>query len=168
MKRILPLILIALILCVTPATAQEEAKEAPAKKIEKTEKETPEKKSPQKQEIKNTKRAVYIEHEGNDELGERFTLAVKEAFRKSAGFTVADSPEKAMVLTISTKVEFTDRPHLGSASCIIWRFAEKPNVFSYYLDSEMRFVDEKIFAESAETLLARTDKLISKYFYLYE
>ncbi|XPV77848.1 MAG: hypothetical protein ACNI27_07970 [Desulfovibrio sp.] len=169
-RLVILLVLISLTLC-SPAFAKDES--APAKekatptKVVAKEEAAP-KQSAQKQEIKNNKRSVYIEHEGADELGDRFALAVKEAFRKSEGFFVADSPEKSMVLTIATKVEFSDRPQLGSIASIIWRFAEKPNVFSYYLNNDLRCVDETILPKTAEAIVAKTDKIISKYFYLYE
>lgn len=111
---------------------------------------------------------VFVQYGDQDPLGGRLAFAVKEAFRESKSFRLVKSGEKALVLKLDSKVEFADRPHLGSAYSMVWVYAESSAVLSYYLEAAIGFVDGETLDKTADDLVVSTDKLVGRYSYLFE
>ncbi len=111
---------------------------------------------------------VLVEHEGADPVGMRMALHLKETFQKSSLFRLANAEEKHISLRLVTRPQFGERPFLGSAYVVIWRYVESREVLAYYLSDRLGLVDADVVAQEAEVLVAETDKVRGRYGYLLE
>ena len=111
---------------------------------------------------------VIVEHEGEDKLGVRMAFALKQAFDKSPAFRRAASGERAIKVRITTRVEIPSRPYFGSVYSVDWLYVEGKDVLGYYLDSTLDFADSPGLEQDIEALVARTDKVATKYSYLMD
>lgn len=136
-------------------------------KAAKTENKT-EAKAEKKREVPDKERVpVFVETVGDDPLGQRLALELREALRTSAGFKLAKAGDKALRVRLLAVPEFKDRPQLGSAFAVTWLFSEGGNVLSYYLESELGLLDESRLKAEAQALIARTDELAGRFAYLF-
>ncbi|CCO24471.1 hypothetical protein [Maridesulfovibrio hydrothermalis] len=111
---------------------------------------------------------VVVEHVGNDVLGGTLALKLKENFRKSVLFQLADKSRKSVRIKISSRSEFTDRPEIGSVYAVIWTFAESGDVVPFYLAEEIGVVNFQNTESAAAELINKTDKIAGEYKYLFE
>ncbi len=111
---------------------------------------------------------VLVEHQGTDPVGMRLALHLKETFQKSALFRLAEPDEKHLSLRLVTRPQFTERPYLGSAYVLVWRYVESREVLAYFLGDRLGFVDADVVAQEAEVLVAETDRVKGRYGYLLE
>jgi hypothetical protein len=163
MKKVLSLaLLVLLVLCLgAPAFAQD-TKTVPATKAkpvtaDKTEQET------QKQGI-----PVIVVHSGDDVFGGSLALKLKENFKKSALFSLADQDSKAVRVRIESRSEFSDRPEIGSVYSVVWTFAESGEVVPFYLKQELGLVNSRNVENKAADLINKTDKIAGEYKYLFD
>ncbi|PTN34478.1 hypothetical protein [Desulfonatronum sp. SC1] len=111
---------------------------------------------------------VLVEHQGADPVGMRLALHLKETFQKSALFRLAKPEEKHLSLRLVTRPQFTERPYLGSAYVLVWRYVESKEVLAYFLGDRLGFVDADMVGQEAEVLVAETDRIKVRYEYLLE
>lgn len=111
---------------------------------------------------------VLVEHLGTDPVGMRLALHLKETFQKSSLFRLAGPEEKHFNLRLVTRPQFTERPFLGSAYVLVWRYVESREVLAYFLGERLGFVDADVVAQEAEVLVAETDRIKGRYGYLLE
>lgn len=111
---------------------------------------------------------VVIEHVGNDELGGTLALKVKEKFRTSVLFQLADKSKKSIRIKVVSQSEFNERPAIGSVFTVIWTFAESQDVVPFYLAEELGLVSSLNLESTAAKLINRTDKIAEEYKYLFE
>ncbi|WP_035271692.1 hypothetical protein [Desulfonatronum thiodismutans] len=111
---------------------------------------------------------VLVEHLGTDPVGMRLALHLKETFQKSSLFRLAGPDEKHLGLRLVTRPQFADRPYLGSAYVLVWRYVESREVLAYFLGERLGFVDADVVAQEAEVLVAETDRIKGRYGYLLE
>ncbi|WP_052812720.1 hypothetical protein [Desulfonatronum thioautotrophicum] len=111
---------------------------------------------------------VLVEHQGTDPVGMRLALHLKETLQKSSLFRLAGPEEKHFSLRLVTRPQFADRPYLGSAYVLVWRYVESREVLAYFLGERLGFVDADVVAQEAEVLVAETDRIKGRYGYLLE
>lgn len=116
----------------------------------------------------NTPTPVVVEHDDADPLGARLAYHLKELLGRSSRMRPTDKDEKKLVLVLKTKEEFPGRPNLCSIYSISWLFASRDGALKYFLTSEAGIVDASGIDQTAETILAKTDKLTSTYSYLFQ
>jgi hypothetical protein len=111
---------------------------------------------------------VLVEHQGTDPVGMRLALHLKETFQKSSLFRLARPEEKHLSLRLVTRPQFIERPYLGSAYVLVWRYVESREVLAYFLGERLGFVDADVVVQEAEVLVAETDRIKGRYGYLLE
>lgn len=111
---------------------------------------------------------VVVEHHGTDPVGMRLALHLKETLQKSNLFRLAKADEKHLNLRLTTREQFVERPFLGSAYVLIWRYVESEDVLTYYLSERLDFVDSGVVLHEAEVLAAETDRVNTRFGYLLE
>ncbi len=111
---------------------------------------------------------VLIEHVGNDEIGGTLALKLKENFRKSILFKLADKSGKAVRVKVISRSEFSERPEIGSVYTVVWTFAESQEVVPFYLSEELGLVSARNIESAAAALMNRTDKVAEEYKYLFD
>lgn len=111
---------------------------------------------------------VLLEHDGEDKLGERLYLRLKETFGWSKTFRAAKKNEKALKLRLVTRTEIAERPEFGSAWMVVRLYVEGAGVLGYYLDSELGFVTQAGLEGEAEAIVAATAKTAETFSYLLE
>ncbi len=101
---------------------------------------------------------VYVEHSGDDSVGNAFVYQLKEALHKSALYPLADSGNSAaLVLNIAT-ID-TDR-NRGNASAISWTLVA-PKGIDLYLRSGAMMVAKNGVAEPVANLIAAVDRAVA-------
>ncbi|WP_320169754.1 hypothetical protein [Maridesulfovibrio sp.] len=111
---------------------------------------------------------VLVEHSGNDELGGTLALKLKENFRKSVLFKLADKNAKAVHVKVVSRSEFSERPEIGSVYAVVWTFAESQDVVPFYLSEELGLVAPANVESRAAGLMNLTDRIAQDYKYLFE
>lgn len=111
---------------------------------------------------------VVVEHHGTDPVGMRLALHLKETLQKSNLFRLSKADEKHLNLRLVTREQFVERPFLGSAYVLIWRYVESEDVLTYYLSERLDFVDSGVVLHEAEVLAAETDRVNTRFGYLLE
>lgn len=111
---------------------------------------------------------VSIQYTESDNLGRRLVLNLRERISKSRLFRLASGNEQTIQVVISSRDEFEGRPGLSSVYSVVWTFSYGQDVLSNYLEGELGFVRPDEIAETAETLVARTDEIARQYSYLFE
>lgn len=148
------------------ATAPAESSTAPAARTVPAPGGSPEGRPPARQPGKPL--AVLVEHAGEDRIGERLAFQFKEALGRTQLFRLARDKEKGLRVRISTRTEIAERPDFGSACAVTWLLNEGPEVLSYYLDGSVELVHPGNLGGAAEDLVARTDKVVTKFSYLFQ
>ncbi len=111
---------------------------------------------------------ITVEHTGEDELGARLGMALKEVFAQSTLFMVSDRDEKKIKVMLATEREFAQRPNSSSVYAIVWVYSESENTLKYYLNATTGLVHEGAVDAKAEALAAATEKLTARYSYLFD
>jgi len=111
---------------------------------------------------------VVVEHHGTDPVGMRLALHLKETLQKSNLFRLSKADEKHLNLRLVTREQFAERPFLGSAYVLIWRYVESEDVLTYYLSERLNFVDSGVVLHEAEVLAEETDRVNTRFGYLLE
>jgi hypothetical protein len=108
--------------------------------------------------------AVEIQQQTDDMVGERLVYFVRETFRKSTAFRVTDLPESRVQVIISTMPRFPDDPSSSTIYSVVWNLVI-PNGSSdwttLYLSSTLGYAGRDVVTSSAETIVARTDNLMT-------
>lgn len=164
MRRFAPALLavLALLAWTVPALAQNAAK-TPAPQPAPAQAEAPAKKA----EPAGKRLAITVEHDDTDPLGARLAYRIKEMLGRSSLMALSNKDEKKIVITLKTKEEFPGRPNLCSIYSVTWLFSAREGSLKYYLNAEAGIVDNTDLDQTAETILAKTDKLAGTYGYLF-
>ncbi|SME93018.1 hypothetical protein [Desulfovibrio gilichinskyi] len=117
---------------------------------------------------KNDGLAVVVEHFGDDELGGTLALKLKENFRKSVLFRLADKKQKSVRIRVVSRSEFNERPEIGSIYSVVWTFAESEDVVPFYLDERIGTVNVTSVDTTAAKLMNITDEITTRYKFLFE
>ncbi len=131
---------------------------------------SPQIKEEKKEEIIYTTRTtpISINHEGNDDLGRRFALSLKNELNQSSLFNLEDSMSKPKItLMISTTSEFKDRPAMGSAYALVWVFVHDNTTLKYYLDQEVGVFTADEIDGLVARIIDRADGFAVLYNYLF-
>lgn len=162
MRRFVPALLAlwALLAWSAPGLAQNAAK-TPAPKPAPTEA------NAKKAEPTHKKLAITVEHDDTDPLGARLAYRIKELLGRSSLMTRSNKEEKKIVIVLKTKEEFPGRPNLCSIYGVSWLFSAKEGSLKYFLSAEAGIVDASGLDQTAEDILAKTDKLADTYGYLF-
>lgn len=125
--------------------------------------------APQKKAPEPTARqaAVSLEHDDTDPVGARLAYRIKELLGRSSLMRLSNKDEKKIVIVLKTREEFPGRPNLCSIYAVSWLFSAKEGSLKYFLTSEAGIVDATGLDQTAEAILARTDKLAGTYGYLF-
>lgn len=117
---------------------------------------------------KNEGVGIVVEHFGDDELGGTLALKLKENFRKSVLFRLADKKQKSIRIRVVSSSEFNERPEIGSIYSVVWTFAESEDVVPFYLDEQIGTVNVTNVDTTAAKLMNSTDKIATQYKFLFE
>ncbi|WP_027722824.1 hypothetical protein [Maridesulfovibrio zosterae] len=156
------ILVLLLVLCASTTVYAQEKKNVPDSKVK------PEVTQPEAKQEKKDGVPVVVVHTGDDVLGGSLALKVKESFRKSVLFQLADKTKKSVRIKIVSSSEFSERPEIGSVYTAIWTFAESEDVVPFYLAEELGLVNQQNLDRTAAKLLNRTDKIAEEYKYLFE
>jgi hypothetical protein len=111
---------------------------------------------------------VSVEHTGTDTVGVRFAFAVREAIRRSAGYTlISESPDYAVVIlmlstdaSVSTRGDLQER-NKGDASFVsVSHLVEQP-AGRRYLTSALVAVGSAATESMAQSVLAQLDAALA-------
>ncbi len=140
-------------------------KVVPSSESEKIKKETPNRSVPQKIDLRYP---VSIVYSGQDSIGMRLVLEMKEYLMKSKIFRLSTKDEKKIKIFLNTKDEFPARPGLGSVYSVVWCYSPSEDVLSTYLDSCVGVINFNQIKSTAEVIISKTDEVISQFSYLFE
>ncbi|QJT10569.1 hypothetical protein [Oceanidesulfovibrio marinus] len=153
---------VAAVVFTAPAFAQEikplEPQQQPSKGTEKP--------APTKTSRRGT--PVTVQHDGEDELGARLALKLKETLNSSSLFDVSDKDEKKLKVIIKTMREFEGRPNSSSIYSLVWVYSESEATLKYFLDTQIGLINEGELESTAEAIAAATEKVGARYSYLFE
>lgn len=164
MRRFAPVLFAvwALLAWTVPALAQNAAK-TPAPQPAPAQAEAP----AQKAEPTGKRLAITVEHDDTDPLGARLAYRLKELLGRSSLMTLSNKDEKKIVIVLKTREEFPGRPNLCSIYGVSWLFSAREGSLKYFLNAETGIVDGTDLDQTAEAILAKTDKLAGTYGYLF-
>lgn len=111
---------------------------------------------------------MAIEHEGNDTLGAKLALALKETINTGTLLALNENDVPKLQMLITTSPEFTSRPSVGSVYSVIWLYSERSNVLSNYLAHESGIVTPEDLDGLAARLASRTAGLAAKHAYIFK
>jgi hypothetical protein len=110
--------------------------------------------------------SVHVSHSGEDTVGRRFALALKERIKKSALFRLAESRNDASfgVHIVSVDAAIPPLESEGNRSAIALTFvAVNPSAPDYFLTMGVRLLGSNRVDESADETLADLDKEVDDY-----
>lgn len=111
---------------------------------------------------------IQIRHENTDRVGRRLVFHMRERFNESGLFRLSDKEEEKIVLHVTTRTEFPDRPGISSIYAITWTFSYGGDVLSNYLQSRTGIAGAEALKSLAEELAAQTHEISARYSYLLE
>jgi len=104
---------------------------------------------------------VEVLDNSEDTGGARIVYKVKELIRKSSSMTLTAKATPRLVINISTMAYGdSDRSYLSIYS-VIWTIVTPTAVAPFYANSTMGYVGASRVGETAENIVAITDKMIS-------
>jgi hypothetical protein len=106
---------------------------------------------------------IVSQSKESDMVGERLVYNVKELIRKSRAMKLMPSERETGCLRLminTTNLEGPTRNSMTSYS-VIWVISFREHTGSQYVDSTLAICGSKRVLESAETIVANTEKLIS-------
>ncbi len=111
---------------------------------------------------------ISIIYSGQDSIGMRLVLEMKEYLMKSKIFRLSTKDEKKIKIFLKTKDEFPARPGLGSVYSVVWCYSPSEDVLSTYLDSYVGVINFNQVKSTAEVIISKTDEVVSQFSYLFE
>ncbi len=118
--------------------------------------------------MEERKAQVSVMHTGTDTIGIRLSTRLKELFNGSNLFQLNEKNMPKIRLVLTTKPEFSDRPHVGSVYSIIWVFSQSDSHLGYLLAHDVAVLSLEDIENVAARLIERTDGLAVKYAYLFQ
>ncbi len=112
--------------------------------------------------------AVTLEHKGNDSLGARLAVQLKEDLNTSSLFTLEEEDTRKFRIILETVPEFDTRPAIGSAYSITWVFSQNEAILGHYIASEVGVFTADEIEGLAAKVLEKTDTFSVRYGYLFE
>lgn len=112
--------------------------------------------------------AVAVEYEGNDSIGSRLALRLKEHFNTATLFALTEKDVPKIRVLLSSVPEFPGRPGVGSAYSVVWVFSQSEGTLRHYLAREVGVLTSEEVDALANKLVERTDGLGVKYGYLFQ
>jgi hypothetical protein len=107
--------------------------------------------------------AIEVVDDSEDMVGQRLVFKVKEKFASSSIFRLTYKDEPRVQVIILTMDRFKgDRfqENISTMYAVIWVFKFEVGL-PIYLNSTMGFAGSQVLDESAESIVAKTEKLIS-------
>jgi hypothetical protein len=108
--------------------------------------------------------AVEIVDQSSGIVGERLLYYVRETFRRSAAFRLTDVAEPRMQVIVSTMPRFEDQPNTSTMYSVVWTLVigDATSGWTFlYLDNTIGYAGSDVVSSSAETIVARTDRLVA-------
>jgi hypothetical protein len=163
MRRFVPILLVlALCAAATPGSAQQapELKSAPpAAGADKKDDGKP---------AGGKRVPIAVESSGADPVGLKLAYVVKEMANNSGLFNLTAKDEKKIVLILTTKEEFADRPKIASVYSLCWLYSAKDGSLRYFLAATAGVVDATNVEDTAQALMSRTSATADSFAYLFE
>ena len=110
---------------------------------------------------------ITVEHEGNDTLGAKLAVQLKEIFNIGTLFALDNNDIPKLQMIISTAPEFPSRPAVGSVYSVIWVYSERANVLSNYLAHEVGILTPEDLDGLASRLASRTAGIAARHSYIF-
>lgn len=111
---------------------------------------------------------ISVEHEGNDTLGAKLAMLLKENFNTGTLLALNDADVPKLQMLVATKPEFPSREAVGSVYSVIWVYSERSNVLSNYLAHESGILPPEDLEGLASRLASRTAGLAAKHSYIFK
>ncbi len=111
---------------------------------------------------------ITVEHEGNDSLGAKLVMLLREQFNTGTLLVLNDADVPKLQVLISTAPEFPSRQAVGSVYSVIWVYSERSNVLSNYLAHESGILTPEDIDSLASRLASRTAGLAAKHSYIFK
>ncbi|MBF0482741.1 MAG: hypothetical protein HQK81_05150 [Desulfovibrionaceae bacterium] len=111
---------------------------------------------------------IAVEHAGDDPVGLKLAYVIKEMVNNSSLFVLTTKDEKKIVLTLTTKEEFSGRPKIASVYGLSWLYSAKDGSLRYYLGSVSGVVDVTGVEDAAQAILSKTSATADASAYLFE
>ena len=111
---------------------------------------------------------IAVEFEGTDSIGSRLATALKERFNASNLFTLTDKDTPKIRVLLATTPEFSTRPEVGSAYCVVWLFSQSEATLRHFLLREVGVLSPGDVNDLAARIVERTDGLSVRYGYLFQ
>lgn len=111
---------------------------------------------------------LSVEHAGNDTLGAKLAVQLKEAFNTGTLLALNDNDVPKLQMLVSTSPEFSSRPAAGSVYSVIWVYSERSNVLGNYLAHECGILTPEDLDGLAARLVSRTAGLTAKHAYIFK
>ncbi len=112
--------------------------------------------------------SVSVAHTGTDTIGIKLSTRLKELFNGSNLFKLNEENAPKIRLIVTTKAEFSDRPHVGTVYSIIWSFNQREGLLGYLLAHDVGVLTPEDIENLAAQIIERTDGLAVKYAYLFQ
>ncbi len=122
--------------------------------------------TPAKTDARSTQ--ISVSHEGTDTIGTQLSTRLKELFNASNLFQLNEKNAPKIRIVLSSKAEFTDRPHVGSVYSILWVFSQSDSHLGYLLAQDVNVLSSGDIDAVAAKIVERTDGLAVKYSYLFK
>lgn len=111
---------------------------------------------------------IAVEFEGTDSIGSRLATTLKERFNASNLFTLTDKDAPKIRVLLATTPEFSTRPEVGSAYCVVWLFSQSEATLRHFLLREVGVLSPGEVNDLAAKIVERTDGLAVRYGYLFQ
>ncbi len=111
---------------------------------------------------------VSVSHEGTDTIGIQLATRLKELFNASNLFQLNEKNAPKIRLVVTSKAEFSERPHVGSVYAVLWVFSQSDSHLGYLLAQEVDVLSKEDINDAAAKIVDRTDGLAVKYSYLFK
>jgi len=111
---------------------------------------------------------VFVEHRGDDSLGARLALRLKEIFNQSSLFAYTTEDQRKVKVLLVTREEFPGRARLGSIYAATFIYQASETMLAHHLATDLGFIAPGELDGLAEELAARTETVADRYAYLFE
>lgn len=111
---------------------------------------------------------VFVVHQGDDALGARLALRLKEVFNGSNLFSLTEGDQRKIKVLLTTREEFPGRARLGSVYSATWIYQASETMLAHHLAGELGFIDPDDLEALSEGLAARTETMATRYSYLFD
>lgn len=108
--------------------------------------------------------AIEVVDQSEGSVGQRFVFLVREQFRRSPAFRLTDASESRIQVVVSTMPRFSDNPNSATIYAVVWNFVLPDGNGGFntlYYSSILGYAGTDVVEQSAQTIAARTDRLIS-------